>query len=209
MIQQLCQLYGVEKTRTTPYHPQGNGQCERFNRTLPSEQKSNWPTYLQQLTFAYNTTVHQSTSEQPYFLMFGLEPQLPIDFLLGRVEEPVHCPVHSWVQAHQKRLNVAHEGARKRMRMASQKRVEVRPQLEQASEQPGNVVNSQPRVDLPPGSVMAQAIPPSPLCPLSVNLRRTTRSTAGHHSNIHRLPQPGAARSPSINSVLALHRSWL
>lgn len=55
--------------------------------------------------------------------MFGLEPQLPID-LLGRVEEPVHGSVHSWVQDHQKRLNVAYEGARKWLQTAAHKRAE-------------------------------------------------------------------------------------
>lgn len=134
VVQQLCQLYGVEKTRTTPYHPQGNGQCERFNRTLhdllrtlPPEQKCHWPMYLQQLAFAYNTTIHQTTGESPYFLMFGQEPQLPIDFLLGRVEELTQGPVHTWVQEHQKRLDVAYKGVSNHTKAAATLRADRQP----------------------------------------------------------------------------------
>ena len=34
VIQELCSLAGVKKSRTTPYHPMGNGMVQRFNQTL-------------------------------------------------------------------------------------------------------------------------------------------------------------------------------
>lgn len=114
LVQQLCKLYNIDKSRTTPYHPEGNGQCERFNRTLHDllrtlspEQKRRWPRHLSQVTYAYNTTVHQSTGRTPYFLMFGREPRLP--------EEQSQPPLEEWVEEHQKSLNVAYETVQTRL----------------------------------------------------------------------------------------------
>ncbi|KAJ8404637.1 hypothetical protein AAFF_G00335000 [Aldrovandia affinis] len=105
---------------------------ERFNRTLhdllrtlPLTQKREWTKYLPQVTFSYNTTIHQSTGESPYLLMFGQEPQLPIDFLLGRVGEPTE----GRVQEHQRRLQTAFDGARVRLKVAAECRKERQDQL--------------------------------------------------------------------------------
>ena len=54
LLANLCEVAGVQKFRTTPYHPQTNGQCERFNSTLLNmlgtltpEQKKDWKPMFQ------------------------------------------------------------------------------------------------------------------------------------------------------------------
>ena len=122
LIKELCKIAGVKKVHTTPYHPQGNGQCERFNSTLcnmlgtlSEEEKSDWKSHLGCMTHAYNCTKHASTTYSPYYLMFGRHPRLPIDIEFG-LNKP-NCSDNSsksrYIQKLRRRLNYAFQKASK------------------------------------------------------------------------------------------------
>ena len=129
LIRELCELYNITKSHTTAYHPQGNAQCERFNstmhgllRSLSPEQKRQWPELLPELVQAYNSTPHASTGFSPHFLLFGEEPQLPVDALLGNTKSSSTAGYVDWVRTHRNRLREAHELADKQQRIAAAKR---------------------------------------------------------------------------------------
>jgi transposase InsO family protein len=77
-FQTVCKILGVKQVFTTAYHPQTNGQCERFNRTVlssitnyVSDNQDDWDELSSLATYAYNTTVHSSTGFTPYELTFS------------------------------------------------------------------------------------------------------------------------------------------
>ena len=93
VMQSLCTQLGIKRTQTSAYHPEGNGQVERFNRTLEAmlsrvveEHQKDWDCHLQKVLFAFRTAVHESTGYTPLFVMSGRSPNLPIDVLLGRAQ---------------------------------------------------------------------------------------------------------------------------
>ncbi|KHJ88079.1 integrase core domain protein [Oesophagostomum dentatum] len=98
LLAELGKLLRIGHYFTTPYHHEGNGACERvfatfqeMLRTYISSNQLDWDLFLPACTFAYNTSVHSSTNETPFFLLFGRDPVFNIDLLIQHKREG-HIP---------------------------------------------------------------------------------------------------------------------
>ena len=94
LFHRLEKLIGVTRLRATPYHPQGNGKVEKFNRallhmlrTLPESQKHKWKDSLNKVVHAYNSSRNYATGFSPFYLLFGHPPRLPVDLVFGLSSE--------------------------------------------------------------------------------------------------------------------------
>ena len=83
LIMNLCELYGVQKLRTLPYHAQTNGQVEQMNQTIIC------------------------------ILLFGRKARMPVDYLFPTLcDSPHQTKMEVSVTAMQKRLKEAFTVAR-------------------------------------------------------------------------------------------------
>ena len=120
VIKHLCELYGVQKLRTSPYHAQTNGQVEHMNQTiihmiskLEEDRKACWSEHLPELLLAYNATCSAVIGYSPYYLLFGRRPRIPVDYLFPTLHDSPHqTKMKVSVVAMQKRLKEAFTVAR-------------------------------------------------------------------------------------------------
>jgi len=68
LAKQFYKMFGIQLSTSSRYWRQGNGVCERYNKTLKailsrmsSEQPRQWDRYLAPLVYALRTTPHAST----------------------------------------------------------------------------------------------------------------------------------------------------
>jgi transposase InsO family protein len=92
MLNALCDELGVKHQLSTAYHPQTNGLVERFNRTLcealakyANEHKDDWDIYLSSALFAYRTKKYNITRHKPFYLIYGRDAILPVEFAVETV----------------------------------------------------------------------------------------------------------------------------
>ena len=149
LISNLCELYGVQKLRTSPYHAQTNGQVERMNQTiirmigkLEEDKKARWSEHLPEMLSAYNGTHSAVTGYSPYFLLFGRKSRMPVDCLFPTLRDSPHqAKMEVSVTAMQKRLKEAFTVAR---HLASQEAARQRRYYDRKAGavalQPGDVV---------------------------------------------------------------------
>ena len=145
---ELCTLLGIRKTRTTAYHPQGNGQVERTNRSLKSLLQAftteydtrEWDRALPRCLLAYRATVHTSTAHSPHCMLTGREMRLPLDLSIPFLPSPPFLSTEFAAKLHRDLLH-AHQLARHHLESSHRHQKEYYDKSLQGSPvQPGQLV---------------------------------------------------------------------
>ena len=128
LFQQMCQLFGIKKTRTTAFRPASNGLVERFNRTLNEmicttvrESPMSWDKRVHLLTMAYRSTPHESTGFSPNYLVYGREMFMPIDVMFGKPEGDMGGEELEYVRGLRGRLEDAYDVAREHLQQSAER----------------------------------------------------------------------------------------
>ena len=119
----------IEKTRTTPLHPQSECSIVPFYlaviemlRGELKESQDDWDLHLPTCMMAYRSSVPRpdSTGETPNMLMLGREIEVPLDVITASTPD-VEPPSTKYSLALQQRLASAHQAARRPLAKAAER----------------------------------------------------------------------------------------
>ncbi|XP_011859544.1 PREDICTED: uncharacterized protein LOC105557028 [Vollenhovia emeryi] len=129
LFSEIMTLLGIKKTRTTPLHPQTDGQVERQHRTILdflakfiSDNQKDWDRWIPMYLLAYRSSKHETTGVSPSELCYGRDLRLPLDLLRGC--PPVICGKEDQVKESflgnlKGKLDQIHSSVRERMEVKS------------------------------------------------------------------------------------------
>ena len=102
----LCECLGIERRLSTGFHPQTDGQTERFNATMEeylrlyvNHHQDDWVDWLPLCEFAANNAASETTQVSPFFATFGRNPRMNFD-----LEQPIENPEQA--RAHEAAANL-------------------------------------------------------------------------------------------------------
>ena len=127
LFQHMCELLGVNKTRTTSFHPQSDGQSERNIKTLikmlaiAADEHKDWDEYLPYISMSYRATPQESTGFSPNFLMFGRELSMPVDLMFPVCPDTSPANHHDYVKKLKEKLRYAYELSRRTLRRSAER----------------------------------------------------------------------------------------
>jgi transposase InsO family protein len=114
----LTRRYGIRRIRTSPYHPQANGICERLHgfmrgslAAMSTDDQTEWHHHLPVTAFAYRSTPVARLGMTPFFLMHGREAVIPGELRAGGGSRSP-TPIDEYVTTLQHRLQHAYCRAR-------------------------------------------------------------------------------------------------
>ena len=122
VVLEVCRLFGIHKTRTTPYHPRSDGFIERSFRTLGQclkaacrEMKHEWDELVPLILMSYRAMPQASTEVTPNMMMLGRQTRLPVQAMYGTTlgPEEEETTVSEYVAALHEGLRAAYRHARK------------------------------------------------------------------------------------------------
>ena len=95
VVAEVCQLFGIHKTRTTPYHPRSNGFIERsfciLGHCLKAtcrETRRECDEMVPLILMSYRATPQASMGVTPNMMMLGRQMRLQLQAISGAPLEP-------------------------------------------------------------------------------------------------------------------------
>ena len=145
IFSEMCQLQSINKTRTSAYHPEDNGQVESLHKTLRSMLKARvednpvtWDEHLDFCMMAYRSSVHSSTGHTPFEFMFGREMRIPLD--VGGAEDN-ECSFTDFVTDLEEDLQTSYRDVRQNLEVAQRRQKDAYDKgVKHSVYQPGDLV---------------------------------------------------------------------